>query len=59
MYDALKATLDATWRAPCVAMTTIHKLDLKKVFMTVVLMDETNQIKLDKNVKSTKTCPSR
>ena len=37
MFDVLKATLCATWRTPCVAVTTIHQLDLKKVFMVVVL----------------------
>ena len=54
MYDVLKATLCATWRAPCIAMTTIHQLD-PKVFMAAVLEAKTkNQVKTNANSESTK-----
>ena len=46
MYDKFKATVNATWRALFVVLTTIHKLDLKRVLMVAELKDQKkNKIK--------------
>ena len=46
MYGKLQATVSATWRAQFVVLTTIDKLDLKRVLMVAELKDKTkNKIK--------------
>ena len=46
MYGKFQATVNATWRALFVVLTTIDKLDLKRVLMVAELKDKTkNKIK--------------